>query len=146
MTASPPSPFWADSAAGLLVALKVQPGARRPRLGPVVEAPPSPGWPPARLRVAVAAPPQEGRANEAVLKALAEGLGLSPSRQAGAGHRPQRRRSRAAPHSTRSAKRSVKLGHRPIPPDRRFQARVPKRAGEGIAVSASASVRSIATR
>ncbi|HQT73579.1 MAG TPA: DUF167 domain-containing protein [Acidiphilium sp.] len=82
MTASPPSPFWADSAAGLLVALKVQPGARRPRLGPVVEAPPSPGWPPARLRVAVAAPPQEGRANEAVLKALAEGLGLSPSRLA----------------------------------------------------------------
>lgn len=82
MTASPPSPFWLDSAAGLLVALKVQPGARRPRFGPIVEAPPSPGWPPARLRVAVAAPPQEGRANAAVLKALADGLGLSPSRLA----------------------------------------------------------------
>ncbi len=83
-------PFWQESATGLLVALKVQPGARRARLGPVVEAPGTPGWPPARLKLAVTAPPVDGRANEAVLRALSSWLGIPSSRlalQTGSGRR-----------------------------------------------------------
>ncbi len=75
-------PFWQESAAGLQVALKVQPGARRPRLGPIVKAPGTPGWPPARLKLAVTAPPVDGRANQAVLEALASWLGIRASRLA----------------------------------------------------------------
>ena len=82
MTQAAYLPFWLESEAGLLVALKVQPGARRARLGPVVPAAAAPGWPPARLRLAVVAPPEDGRANGAVLKALAAWLGIGATRLA----------------------------------------------------------------
>jgi uncharacterized protein len=49
------------------VDILVQPRASRPALGPVVGD---------RLRVAVTAPPVDGKANEAVLRTLAEALGL----------------------------------------------------------------------
>ena len=52
---------------GLYVDVHVQPGAHRPRIvGRHGDA----------LKVAVAAPPIEGRANEAVVKAIAEVLGV----------------------------------------------------------------------
>ncbi len=82
MTPAVHLPFWLESEAGLLVALKVQPGARRARLGPVVPAAAAPGWPPARLRLAVVAPPEDGRANGAVLQALAAWLGVGVARLA----------------------------------------------------------------
>ncbi len=82
MRAAASVPFWLESEAGLLVALKVQPGARRARLGPVVPAAAAPGWPQARLRLAVVVPPEDGRANDAVLKALAAWLGVGAARLA----------------------------------------------------------------
>ncbi len=64
---------------GLAIAVKAQPGARRDALQGVAAAAPRPGWPPARLRVAVAAPPEDGRANAALLRLLAAALGVKPS-------------------------------------------------------------------
>jgi uncharacterized protein len=48
----------------------VQPRASRPGVGPLVGD---------RLRVAVAAPPVDGQANDAVVRALAEALGVPRS-------------------------------------------------------------------
>ncbi len=70
--------FWEETAAGLSLAVKAQPGARRVAIGPVLAAAPAPGWPPARLKVAVAAPPEDGRANAAIIEALAKWLGVRP--------------------------------------------------------------------
>lgn len=52
--------------------MKVQPKSRRPGLGGLA---PDGG----ALRVAVAEPPEDGRANEAVRRALAAALGVAPS-------------------------------------------------------------------
>lgn len=60
-----------QSAAGVLIDLYVQPGASRSRLV---------GWHGDRLKVAVAAPPEEGKANAEVLQLLAKSLAL-PLRQ-----------------------------------------------------------------
>lgn len=77
----PHSPvFWLETDAGLLLALKIQPGARRMRIGPVLPSAQVPGWPPFRLKIAVTAPPEEGRANLAVLRTVADWLGIRVSR------------------------------------------------------------------
>ena len=55
------------SGPALLVDILVQPRAARARVGPLVGD---------RLRVAVAAPPVDGRANAAVVEALAEAFGV----------------------------------------------------------------------
>jgi uncharacterized protein (TIGR00251 family) len=66
-----PLPSWIRAdAGGVRLALRVQPGARRSALvGEYGE----------RLKIAVQAPPSDGRANEAVLSYLAESLGLRPA-------------------------------------------------------------------
>ena len=54
----------------VIVDVVVHPRAARPGVGPVVGD---------RLRVAVTAPPVDGKANEAVARALANALGLRPA-------------------------------------------------------------------
>ena len=54
-----------QSAAGVLLDLYVQPGASRSRVV---------GWHGARLKLAVSAPPEQGKANSEVLKLLAGAL------------------------------------------------------------------------
>ena len=71
--------FWIETESGLVLAVKAQPGARRVKIGPVLAAAPSPGWPNARLKVAVAAAPEDGKANAAIIRALADWLGLKPA-------------------------------------------------------------------
>jgi uncharacterized protein YggU (UPF0235/DUF167 family) len=71
--------FWMEATEGLILAVKAQPGARRPHIGPVLPASPQPAWPNCRLKVAVAAAPEDGRANAAILKALADWLGVKPA-------------------------------------------------------------------
>ncbi|WP_298282648.1 DUF167 domain-containing protein [Acidocella sp.] len=68
--------FHTQTPAGLVLAVKAQPGARRVQIGPVVAAAPQPGWPPARLKVAVNAAPEDGKANEAIIAALCHWLGV----------------------------------------------------------------------
>jgi uncharacterized protein len=68
--------FYLHNAAGLILAVRAQPGARRTRIGPVLPAAPAPGWPEARLKIAVTAPPEDGRANAAIVTALAGWLGV----------------------------------------------------------------------
>jgi uncharacterized protein len=70
--------FWDETKAGLNLAVKAQPGARRVAIGPVLEAAPTQGWPPARLKVAVTAPPEDGKANAEIIEALATWLGVKP--------------------------------------------------------------------
>ena len=71
--------FWDDVPAGLSLAVKAQPGAKRVAIGPVLAAPAAPGWPPGRLKVAVAAPPEDGKANAAIIEVLAMWLGVKPA-------------------------------------------------------------------
>jgi uncharacterized protein len=71
--------FWIETAAGLVLAVKAQPGARCPKIGPVLAAAASPGWPRARLKVSVSAAPEDGKANAAIIQALADWLGLKPA-------------------------------------------------------------------
>ena len=69
--------------AGVVLHLKVVPGASRSRIVGLLGD---------RLKVAVAAPPEDGKANDAVCKLLAEALGI-PARQVAVtqGHsRPQK--------------------------------------------------------
>jgi uncharacterized protein YggU (UPF0235/DUF167 family) len=68
--------FYLHSPAGLVIAVKAHPGARKVQIGPVLPAAAAPGWPEARLKVAVNAPPEDGRANEAIIAALAAWLGV----------------------------------------------------------------------
>jgi uncharacterized protein len=71
--------FYEFGPDGLVIAVKAQPGARRTAIGPVLPAAPAPGWPDARLKITVQAPPEDGRANEAIIAALASWLGTKPS-------------------------------------------------------------------
>jgi uncharacterized protein len=71
--------FWMETEAGLVLAVKAQPGARRVKIGPVLAAAASPGWPKARLKISVAAAPEDGKANAAILHALADWLGVKPA-------------------------------------------------------------------
>jgi uncharacterized protein YggU (UPF0235/DUF167 family) len=63
---------------GLRVAIKLRPGARRAAFLAIVPAAPMPGWPPARLGLAVTEPPEAGRANQAAIAAIAAALGVKP--------------------------------------------------------------------
>jgi uncharacterized protein YggU (UPF0235/DUF167 family) len=67
-------PFWRAAGPGVTVRVKVQPGARRPGLGGARPAADGP-----RLALAVAEAPEDGRANRAACRALAEALGVPPS-------------------------------------------------------------------
>ena len=71
--------FWYETGQGLCIAVKAQPGARHTAIGPVLAAAAAPGWPPGRLKVVVAAPPEEGKANRAIIVALAKWLRVKPS-------------------------------------------------------------------
>ncbi len=66
--------YYRPTAGGVSVAVKVQPGARRPGL--LGRVPDTAGN---RLKIAVAEPPEDGRANRAVCAALAEALCVPPS-------------------------------------------------------------------
>ena len=59
----------------MLVRVKVQPRARRPGLQGVAAAADGP-----RLRLAVTAVPEDGKATAAVVKLLSRALGVAPSR------------------------------------------------------------------
>lgn len=88
-------PFWRSLADGLSVAVRVQPGARKPGVGGITE---SAGGP--RLRIAVTEAAENGRANRAVCSALAEAIGVAPSRievTAGAASRLKRLRVEGDP-------------------------------------------------
>jgi uncharacterized protein (TIGR00251 family) len=71
--------FYQYVGGGLVIAVKAQPGARRVMIGPVLPAAPAPGWPDARLKIAINAPPEDGRANAAIIMALADWLGVKPA-------------------------------------------------------------------
>ena len=72
--------FYQRGPAGLVLAVKAHPGARRVVIGPVLPAAPAPGWPAARrLKIAINAPPEDGRANAAIIDALAAWLGVKPA-------------------------------------------------------------------
>ena len=71
--------FWTEAEGDLILAVKAHPGARRVKIGPVIAAASTPGWPDARLRVSVCDPPEGGRANAAILQALAAWLGVKPA-------------------------------------------------------------------
>ncbi|OYV31857.1 MAG: hypothetical protein B7Z81_13490 [Acidocella sp. 20-61-6] len=70
---------WFVTADGIILAVKAQPGAKRTAVGAIIESAPAPGWPPGRLKVAVSAPPEDGRANEAILAALAKYFQIKPA-------------------------------------------------------------------
>jgi uncharacterized protein len=68
--------FWRSDANGIVVAVRAQPRARREGVQDVVnDATGSP-----RLRIAVTAPPEDGRATKAVCTLLASALGVPASR------------------------------------------------------------------
>jgi uncharacterized protein (TIGR00251 family) len=70
--------FYLQGPDGLVIAVKAQPGAKRVTIGPVLPAAPAPGWPAARLKIAVNAPPEDGKANAAIIAALAAWLNVKP--------------------------------------------------------------------
>ena len=85
--------FYQYVAEGLVVAVKAQPGARRVSIGPVLPAAAAVGWPESRLKISVCAPPEDGRANAAIIAVLAEWLGVKAAAitlTAGAGAREKK--------------------------------------------------------
>jgi uncharacterized protein len=79
-TGDPGDRFWMETDAGLIVAVKAHPGARRLKIGPVIAAAQAPGWPDARLKISVPAAPEGGQANGAIRRALADWLGIREAR------------------------------------------------------------------
>ncbi len=71
--------FYQRTTAGLVLAVKAHPGAKRVQIGPVLPAAPAPGWPEARLKISINAPPEDGKANAAIVEALAHWLGVKAS-------------------------------------------------------------------
>lgn len=71
------APPWRALPDGVSLAVKVQPGARRAAI--LGQVPDKAGT---RLRIAVAEPPEKGRANRAVCVALAHALGVKPGQVA----------------------------------------------------------------
>ena len=71
--------FCAPSTGGLRVAVRLRPGARRTQFLGTQPAAPTPGWPSARLCLAVTEPPEAGRANQAAIVALAAALAVKPA-------------------------------------------------------------------
>lgn len=71
--------FWLQAATGIVLAVKAQPGARRTQIGPVLQAAETPGWPSARLKISINAPPEDGKANDAIIAALAKWLDVKPT-------------------------------------------------------------------
>ena len=63
--------WFSKTAAGYVVAVHAQPGAKRSEIS---------GLHGGRLKMRIAAPPLEGRANEALIDFLAQRLGLSRSK------------------------------------------------------------------
>jgi len=70
-----PMRAWSIGPDGLRIALRVTPKARRAAIGPVQERPDG-----ARLQIAVQAPPEDGKANAAVVALLADALGVPKGR------------------------------------------------------------------
>ncbi|HWA79732.1 MAG TPA: DUF167 family protein [Acetobacteraceae bacterium] len=66
------------SADGLRIAVKLRPGARHTGFLGIEPSAPAPGWPAARLSLAVTAPAEAGRANKAAIAALAAVLEVTP--------------------------------------------------------------------
>jgi uncharacterized protein (TIGR00251 family) len=67
--------FLRAGSSGVTLTLKVQPKASRDAIEGAVETPD--GW---ALKVAVSAPPDKGKANAAVIAALAKSFGVAKSR------------------------------------------------------------------
>jgi uncharacterized protein (TIGR00251 family) len=67
-------PPWTETAAGLLVAVKVQPNARRAAVGGLAASEDG-----ERLRIAVTSPPEDGKATIAAAQALARALDVATS-------------------------------------------------------------------
>ncbi len=69
-----PRPAIEPDALGCRIYVKVTPGARASEVHGLLDHPSG-----VRLRVKVQAPPEDGRANDAVCKLIARALGLRPS-------------------------------------------------------------------
>jgi uncharacterized protein len=76
LSPTPDPTCWRADPAGIVVAVRAQPRAKRAQIqGVAVDAAGS-----HRLRIAVTAPPEDGRATKAVCAALAEALDVPASR------------------------------------------------------------------
>jgi uncharacterized protein (TIGR00251 family) len=64
---------WAMHSQGCAIAIKVTPNAKRNEILPMV---PDEPW----LRVKVTVVPEDGKANDAVIRLIAKTLGIAPSR------------------------------------------------------------------
>lgn len=62
--------YWSESQQAVMIRVRAKPGAKRAALGPIQGD---------HLRVAVPAPPEKGKANAAIARALADLFRVSPS-------------------------------------------------------------------